>query len=1051
MRKLIGLFALLTFVGLQICFAQTREITGTVIDKHDKSPLPGVSVVVKGNPTQGVATDINGKFSLRVSDNDILVFTFIGMKTQEVSVKGKTSVTVELEAASEALDEVMVVAYGTAKKSSFTGSVASIKADAMEKLPVSSFEKALQGLSPGLQVASVSGQPGSQTQILIRGFGSMSAASTPLYVIDGVPISTINRSEVAKESTYGTTTNPLSSLNPNDIESISILKDASAASLYGSRAANGVILITTKQGSKGTAKVNFKAQVSTSKLPSGGYDLMNAAEHYGLYYGGFLRDNIESGLSASDASIKANEQTQAIYGRNPYNTPYPLDANGNLTNGSKLMIDTDWLDEAFRTGLTQEYDFSINGGNEKTKYFLSLGYLDQEGIALGSDFERYSGRANVSSELKNWFSAGINTTFAVSSQNTPVGGAGGASILTNSLYLPSTVPVYDLDLNFNKQYDANGNVLYNFKNPIYPDMNPISFSKTDIYNTKTYRVLVNPYINFKFIDGLNWKTTLSYDYMNMDETQWYNPEHGNGASVKGRLYKYAIWDITQTLTSTITYDFSIAEDHHFGALVGYEAMRNTYNRTYAQGTNFPAGGLVELNVAATPQEVGSKKDKETMVSYFGRLNYDYNNKYYLSFSLRSDGSSRFAPDNQFGTFWSIGGSWRMAQESFMKNAEWIKDLKIRASYGTSGNKASDYLYGWQGLYDGGANYNGGAGIIHGQLSNYDLSWEVSKNLNIGVDFSFWNRLSGSVEYYQKKSSKLLLEKTLAGSTGLDNIMSNLGGMKNSGLEVELKSNNISMESFTWNTDFNISYNKNEITSYPQKEEIVGTKIRTVGYSLYEFYIPEWAGVDKETGNPLWYKDVLDAENNPTGERITTSDYSLASRYKLGSSLPTVYGGLNNTFTFKGLDLSILFTYGFGGKIYDAYEAYLLSDGNNAGYQAIKEQADYWTPENKNAVNPKFIPNNSNQSNATSSRYLHDADFIKLKSINIGYTFPKRWANKIYLENIRLFASFDNLCVWNLDKDFKGYDVELGGVTGVLDGGGTIPLPQTCLFGINVSF
>lgn len=543
------------------------------------------------------------------------------MQTQEVAVA--PSLRVILKSDSEILDEVTVIAYGTAKKNSLTGSVATIKSSDMEKLPVTSFEKALQGLSPGLQIASVSGQPGSSTQVRIRGIGSMSASSTPLYVIDGVAIEAANLSEVANTSKYGTSANPLSNLNPNDIESITILKDASAASLYGSRAANGVILITTKQGKKGQAKVSFKAQMSSSKLPSGGYNLMNASEHYALYYGGFYNNNIAKGMSSEEASAAANKSTQSMYGRNPYNVANPLDASGDLTSGAQLMIDTDWLDEVFRTGMSQEYDISVNGGNEKSKYFISMGYMNQEGIVIGSDFERYSGRANVSTEIKPWFSMGINSTFSLAKQNTPVGGGGGASPLTNGIFLPNAVPVYDLDENFQMQYDENGKPLYNFKNPIFQDMNVISFAQTDKYATNTYRVLVNPYVDFNFY-GVHWKTSLSYDYINLDETQWYNAEHGNGKAAQGRLYKYAIWNNTFGLTSTLNYNFNIKEDHHFSVLAGYEIYNKEYKRTYAQGTKFPIGGLTELNVAATPQEVGSVTDKERMLSYFGRLNLEFN-------------------------------------------------------------------------------------------------------------------------------------------------------------------------------------------------------------------------------------------------------------------------------------------------------------------------------------------------------------------------------------------------------------------------------------------
>ena len=1027
--------------------AQTTTVSGSVVSSEDGTPVIGASVKVAGTKT-GTVTDVDGNFTLSVPTGSKLEITYIGMGTK--SVKAGKNMKIELMPDDHSLEDVVVVAYGAAKKNSLTGSVATVSSDVLDKTPVSSFEKALQGATAGVQVESQSGQPGSVSQVRIRGIGSMSASSSPLYVIDGVAISSKSISEVADEDSYGTSANPLANLNPSDIESISVLKDASAASLYGSRAANGVVIITTKKGKAGEAKVDFKAQLSFSKLPSSGYDLMNASEHYKLYYQGFYNQNIEKGLDAATASTEANSSVQAMYGGfNPFDVANPYTGTGTLASGAKLLYDTDYLDELFRTAKTQQYDLSVSGGTDKTKYFLSLGYLDQEGIGVGSDLTRYSVRANVDSKVKSWMTMGINSTLSVNNQNTPPGGGGGSSPLTNAFFVPNAVPLYSLDASGNKQYDAEGNVIYNWENPVFNDMNALALTKMDKYNTKTYRALVNPYIDFD-IFGVHWKTSLSYDYTNLDEMRWYNPEHGNGAACSGRLSKYNIYDITQTLTSTLNYAFSIKEDHHVSLMAGYEAYKNKYSYTLAHATGFSDSNMIELSMASTPYETKSKTDKERMVSYFGRVGYDYLEKYFASFSIRTDGSSRFAPGHQWGTFWSAGLNWRISEEQFMKNVTWVNDLKLRASYGTSGNKQSDYLYGYQGLYDSGNNYNNMNGIIHSQLPNDYLTWEKSKNFNIGVDFALFNRLSGSIEYYNKSSDALLLEKPMAPSTGFENAISNLGGMRNRGVEIDLHSTNIATQGFTWTTDFNVAFNSNKITSYPQEEEVVSTKIRTVGYSIYEFYLKEWAGVDATNGDPLWYMDETDDDGNVIG-RTTTNDYAKADKYKLGSALPSATGGLTNTFSYKGINLSFLFTYGFGGKVYDAYEAYLLNDGNKTGYQAIKQQADSWSEENPNAANPKFVPNNSSNSNAMSSRYLHDADYIKLKNISLSYNLPKSLVRKAYLENARVFFSADNLKVWNLDKKFRGYDVELGGVSGVLDGGGTVPLARTFTMGINLTF
>ena len=966
------------------------------------------------------------------------------MQTQEVAVA--PSLRVILKSDSEILDEVTVIAYGTAKKNSLTGSVATIKSSDMEKLPVTSFEKALQGLSPGLQIASVSGQPGSSTQVRIRGIGSMSASSTPLYVIDGVAIEAANLSEVANTSKYGTSANPLSNLNPNDIESITILKDASAASLYGSRAANGVILITTKQGKKGQAKVSFKAQMSSSKLPSGGYDLMNASEHYALYYGGFYNNNIAKGMSSEEASAAANKSTQSMYGRNPYNVANPLDASGDLTSGAQLMIDTDWLDEVFRTGMSQEYDISVNGGNEKSKYFISMGYMNQEGIVIGSDFERYSGRTNVSTEIKPWFSMGINSTFSLAKQNTPVGGGGGASPLTNGIFLPNAVPVYDLDENFQMQYDENGKPLYNFKNPIFQDMNVISFAQTDKYATNTYRVLVNPYVDFNFY-GVHWKTSLSYDYINLDETQWYNAEHGNGKAAQGRLYKYAIWNNTFGLTSTLNYNFNIKEDHHFSVLAGYEIYNKEYKRTYAQGTKFPIGGLTELNVAATPQEVGSVTDKERMLSYFGRLNYDYQNKYFFSASYRRDGSSRFAPETRWGNFWSLGTSWRIDREEFMAStSDWLSALTLKMSYGAQGNDNLGTYYASKGLYTIVSNLGENA-LVSDRMATPNLKWETNLNFNVGIDFSlFNNRFSGSFDFFTRRSKDLLYSRPIAPSLGYGSIDENVGALKNTGIEMVLNGTIINQNGWVWKLGMNLTHYKNKVTDLPLKDmPRSGVNKLQVGRSVYDFYMIEWAGIDPENGDPLWYKDEVDANKNPTGKRVTTNDYGSADYYYVDkSSLPKVYGGFNTSLSWKGFDLSAIFAYSIGGYIYNRDVTMILHNGSLEGRDWSTEILRRWTPDNRYTDVPA-LSTTSNNWNSASTRFLQNNSYMRLKNLTLSYNLPKQWISKLSLSSVQVYVQGDNLFTIHRNQ---GLDPEQG-ITGITYY--RYPAMRTISGGINVSF
>ncbi|WP_338373635.1 SusC/RagA family TonB-linked outer membrane protein [Dysgonomonas capnocytophagoides] len=1050
MKKLIMILTcIIASVGLSVA-QTTTKVSGTIVDDTGETVI-GASVVAKGT-TVGTVTDVDGKFSLNIpSDKKTLVISLIGLRTKEVAAGQNLRIVLEND--SKLIDEVMVVAYGTTTKSTFTGSASVVKSDAMEKIPASSFEKTLQGASPGLQIASSSAQPGSETTVRIRGIGSITGDSSPLYVIDGVPIASKGISRVANDNpdygtTYGTTSNPLAAINPNDIESVTVLKDASAAALYGSRAANGVIIITTKKGASGEAKIAFRSQWSYSKVMDNGYDLMSGSEHYKKNFEGYMA------INGGDATA-ANTSVQNMYRRNPYNVSNPLDAQGNLTSGAKLMIDTDWMDELYRTAGTQDYNLDISGGNTATKYFVSMGYMKQDGTVIASDFERYSGRVNLNTDVKKWMQMGVNSNFAMTKKNTPPGGGGGASPLVHALNMPNAVPVYDLDSDFNLQYDAEGNVMYNYTNPLYNDMNVIGLSKTDKYFTKEYRAFVSPWIDLKFFEGFSWRTSLTADYQNLDEQRWYNREHGNGAAANGRLGKYAIWNFTTTLSSILTYDFKVNQKHHFNVLAGFENVKDKYNYQYAQATGFPVFDLIELGMGATPQEMKSQTDRENLISYLSRVNYDYDGKYYASFSFRRDGSSRFGANNKYGNFWSVGGSWRMTQEKFMEpTATWLTDAKLRASYGVSGSKEGIGKYASLGLFDSGANYNGQPGISHLQAASPDLSWEEAKTFNVGVDFNIKSRITGSLEFYNKNSSGLLLKRPLALSSGLTEKIENIGKMRNTGIEFELTSMNIKTSDFEWETGFNITHSKNKITSYPEEQEIdpdTGTKIRTRGYSVYEFYMQEWAGVDQETGSPLWYKNVLDENGNPTGERETTNTYSKADRYKLGTSLPSVFGGLTNTFRYKGFDLSFLFTYSFGGKIYDANMSYLLSDGNRMGNQLIKEALDSWTPENKFSKNPLFVANNTSNSHNMSSRYLYDADYIKFRNLNIGYTLPSSLTKKFYVDNLRVYAGIDNVFIWNLDSNFKGYDVEQGGVDGYLTSGGTVPPSRTYLFGISLNF
>ena len=988
--------------------AQQKDflVTGIVKDENGE-PIIGANIQVVGK-SAGTITDMNGRFSISASANSTLQITYIGYQTQTVNIGEQRNINIILQEDNAQLDEVVVVGYGTMKKKDLTGSVTAVKGDELAARRTTQLSTALQGALSGVMVSRDNGAPGSSASIQIRGVTTI-GDSSPLVIIDGIP-------------------GDINSVNPEDVESMSVLKDAASASIYGSRAAAGVIVITTKRAKSGDVALSYNFEYGweiPTKLPT----YVGAQRYMEMVNETRYNDNPDGGWYQTYTEDEI--------------TNWSIN---NATNPDKYPM-TDWGDILLKSSAPrQTHTLSIVGGGKIIRTKASFRYDKTDGLYVNKEYDRFMVRVNNDFNINKYISANLDLNFsrskALSPNSNPMG-AGGRNIppiyaatWTNGLW----GDVKDGENMLAKITDGGTftNWGTNIGGKLGIDITPVNGLKISAavapnFNNVKKKTFVK---QIPYTRSEDPNTTVGYmgGYRTTNLTENRNDSH----------------DITTQFFAN--YAKTLGR-HDFSVMIGYEDYYAFWENLDASRDQYQLTSYPYLDLGSEDyRDNGGNAEEYAYRSLFGRMTYSYADRYLIQANLRRDGSSRFAPGHRYGTFWSVGLNWRVSEENFMKYITWIDDLKLRASYGTSGNKTSDYLYGYQAFYEGGANYNGESGFRHSQLANPDLSWEKSKNFNVGLDFAVLNsRLHGSIDYYIKNSDELLLEKPLAGSTGLDIIMSNLGGMRNSGIEVDLHSLNIQAGDFNWGTDFNISFNKNEITSYPEEQEVVGTKVRTVGYSLYEFYMQEWAGVDKETGAPLWYKDVKDDKGNPTGERTTTSTYSTADKYKLGSALPNVFGGLNNTFTFKGLDLSFLFTYSFGGKIYDAYEANLLNDGNNNGYQAIKDQANYWTKENPNAPNPAFLPNNTSSSHSTSSRYLHDADFIKFKNINLGYTLPKKWTQKIQLETVRFFGSLENICVWNLDGSFKGYDVELGGVTGVLDGAGTVPLPRTILFGINVGF
>ena len=1035
-RKLTLMLALL-FVWTGVAWSQGLTVKGVVTSEEDGLPIVGASVLVKGT-TQGTITDVDGNFMISgvKADSKILIVSFVGMKSKEVAIR--PAMKIVLQSDTETLDEVMVVAYGTVKKSAFTGSATVVDQDKI-KSPAVSFDKSLAGQVSGVQVMSNSGQPGSGTSFRIRGSGSLKASNEPLYVIDGVATTSTEYSSIAEENE--SSSNILSSINPNDIESITVLKDAAAAALYGSRAANGVVVITTKSGKEGKARVNFNAQFSWSKLGKA-YDMMSSADMYKMIYQGYR--------AKGETMEEANASAQGALTHNPYNVENPLDENGNVVDGAKLVVDTDWQKEVFRTAPSQDYNMNVSGKNDKTNYFFSIGYTKQGGITPASDFKRYSAKANINTKVNRWFNAGLNVTFSHSIQNTTVESSAGASPLYNALSFPNAVPVYIVDNEGNPVLDENGNKQYNFTNPVSRDFNPLAIPLMDVNRSKFYRLLASGYAEITFFKGFSFKTVFSPDYVSTDEHRYWNKEHGNGPTYNGRLDKYHHVDLMYTSTNTFNYANVFKDVHSLNVMAGMEYWQSTYETLYAGGRGL-LGDMQELAGASGSFSPSSDTTKETLISYFGRAEYAYKDKYNFSASLRADGSSIFGADTKWGTFWSLGASWRINQEDFLKDIEWIDNLKLRLSYGTSGNKSGLARYASLGLWTTSADYLYGSniGVGHDQLVNALLGWEKQGMFNVGVDFSFWNRFYGSVDFFNKTSDGLLYDVPLALQNGLSSITMNAAKTSNTGFEIVLGAN-ILRGPLVWNMDLNASFIKDKIKDLNGENDVRMTdyqKIWSVGGSQYEFYMPTWAGVDPDNGSPLWYKV------NDDGTRTTTSVYSEATYERQGRSTPLAYGGFINTFSYKNFDLTIQLNYSLGGKIYDNIYAGMMHDGATTAQNMHVDALEAWTTPGQHTNVPKYAVNNATNSASLSSRFLYDATNVKLKTITLSYTLPKNLGvfSKV-ISGAKLWVSADNLCTWFADKGYKGYDdIDIYGVQGYKTYPYSFPTPRTFSIGANLTF
>ena len=1014
MRKIL-LLGLTLFLVNAMAFAQGRVITGTVTSTEDGMGVPGATVLVKGT-TIGTATDIDGKYSINVpAGSNVLVFTFVGLTSQEVNIGNRSTINVALESDITALSEVIVTGYGTQPKREVTGAVSSVKGDAIQNLPLQSFDRALQGRASGVQVRSSNGLPGGAVNIRIRGVGSINAGNEPLFIVDGVQLN--NQSNASF-----TQSNPLAFLNPNDIESMEILKDAASAAIYGSQAANGVVIITTKKGKQGKAKFEFNA-FSGETQPMKFLDILSGPEWYGMRRDAF----INSGVANPEANALSN------MGRLPSNwttlTRPALDALG-------LALPTyDWQREVMGAGKLNNYEMSVSGGDEKTTFFLSGSYNYQQASFRPVDFERGTVRVALTHQATKRLSIETNINLSTFQQNVPFAVEG--SFLGNPAFSASAV------LPHNAIYNEDGT--YNTAIAGVLGQNVVLVNAYNSGLQRTNTAVGNLITNYKIANNLSFRSLFGLDYRLLQGDNYRDPRTPDGAGVIGRSSVQSDWRTRFITTQTLNWNKTFNGVHNVSALAGVEYLSETREGISGAGIGFPTFQFRTIQSAATPESITGFWTGYRRASAFSSVNYDYKKKYLVTVTARYDGSSRFGTENRYGLFPSIRLGWSLVEEEFLKNSSTISEMKFRASYGLTGNDQIGN-FDARGLYGGGGNYSGSAGIVPSSLANLGLSWETNNTLNLGIDYGFFeNRITGSIDAFDRRTKDLLLSQPILWINGFSGISNNVGELQNRGLEFELSTVNIDKGGFRWNSSFNITKIDNQIVSLysglkflPANPGIaVGQPVGRSGEGAV--FAAEYAGVNPATGRPMWY----DINGNITYLPLA------ADRKYLGSSLGTVFGGFNNTFTYKGFEFTTFFTYEYGGIGGDGQYGFLRENGTRLTLNALRAVNDrsWKTPGQITDIPRNLTTNGGNEvrgaSRNSGSAALLKYDFIRLSQLTLAYSFKPSLVNRIGLSRARIYMQGVNLWTYT---DYPGYDPEFTG-----GGTGQVPLTKSYTLGVQIGF
>ena len=1005
-KTLFSLMLLFLTLTMQ---AQKVSVSGQVLDSVTGEGIPFAGIFIKGTTT-GVSTDDQGVFAIDVSKGDILLVSSIGYVEREIAVEAGKKLVVKLDPDSQAIDETIVVAYGVQKKSSFVGSAAQVSGEKLQKMQSTNISKSLEGAVAGLQTSSSSGTPGSSASIIIRGLGSVSASQSPLLVVDGVPYE-----------------GSLNSIPTHDIESMTVLKDAAANSMYGARGSNGVIIITTRRGTSDKVRIEFDAKVGVNSRGVPTYDIItNPADYYEMtwealrnevYYGGSM--GLGHANAYASGALVSKYLRYNIY-KGVEDGEVVLPGTGKINPAAKERKWTDdWNKDVFKRGIRQEYTLTVSGGSEKTKAYMSVSYLNDKGYVPNSGFRRVTVRGKVDQNIAKFIKAGIN--IAYSNTNQDQFGAEKAGSYSNIFFFGQNIapiyPIYKYDIETGERlYGQTGEDLYDWgEQRAYGQLsNPYGQLLSSIVNTVRDNTSSRGYVDINILEGLKFTVNVAYDVFNTKSDNFFTPVGGDASTVNGRgtqnTSRYSALNTNQLLS--YNKDFGREGQHNVSLLFGHEIKSDHSYGLAGSMTNFVDPTVSDFANAVVYQDLTSSRTSYFLRGVFGRGEYSYGNRYFLSASYRRDASSRFAPDKRWGGFWSLGLSWNAKQEKFLLPVEAVNYLKFKASYGTQGNDNILMTKVYEDLYriD---RVNGEASIVKVFRAAPDVTWEKSNNFNAGIESRFFDRLSVNADFFIKETKDMIYYRALAPSQGdpASQLVNDMD-MKNIGVEFEVSADIFKHRNFGWNITLNGTSYKNKITKLPSNEPAEGYASgnywRRKGGSLYDFYMYEWRGVDSETGEALYTGKEEDLVHEAANAKMIQTGKS---------SIPAVYGGISTSWTFFGVDLSAQFAYQIGGWTLDSNYQSLMS-GGSAGTNWHKDIFHRWTPQNTDTDVPR-VQNRYQEASQTSTRFLTKASYISLKNVTVGYTFPKSLTQKAKISNLRVYVIGDNL--WYMSKR-RGLDV-----------------------------